>query len=143
MSEAGAGGMILANTDAQGESTVPDEHCLPATHVGDDDGDRLRDWLDGGSNHSGRLTGTLRFISQQRAGRLAASSSRGPAVGAAGVMKPNVTAPGTDVLAALTQTNPAGDGPGVDGLGGGPRAQRAAGRTGRGRRGCLTWCAPT
>lgn len=112
--EAGAGGMILANTDAQGESTVPDEHCLPATHVGDNDGDRLRDWLGSGSNHSGRLTGTLRFISQQRAGRLAASSSRGPAVGANGVMKPNVTAPGTDVLAALTETNPAGNGPGPD-----------------------------
>ena len=31
---AGAGGMILANTDAEGESIISDQHCLPAMHVG-------------------------------------------------------------------------------------------------------------
>src|SRR6056297_2734129 len=55
---AGAAGMILANTDEQGESTDADQHCLPATHVGSADGDRLREWLDSGSGQQGRLTGT-------------------------------------------------------------------------------------
>jgi len=109
---AGAGGMILANTDDQGESTVDDEHCLPATHVGDTDGDRLRDWLASGSGHRGRLTGTQRFVDPDRAGRLSNSSSRGPTVGAPDVMKPNVTAPGSNVLAAGTEINEIGDGPG-------------------------------
>lgn len=111
---AGAGGMILANTDDQGESTAADEHCLPATHVGDTTGDRLRDWLASGSGHRGRLTGTARFVDPDRAGRLNSSSSRGPSFGAPDVMKPNVTAPGTNVLAAGTQINATGDGPGAD-----------------------------
>jgi len=111
---AGAGGMILANTDAQGESTNADQHCLPATHVGDAEGDRLRDWLASGSGQQGRLTGTQRFIDESAAGRLAGSSSRGPAVDAPDLMKPNVTAPGTSILAAGTETNLAGTGPGLD-----------------------------
>src|SRR6056297_2133978 len=109
---AGAAGMILANTDLDGESTNADEHCLPATHVGDSDGDRLRDWLDTGSGQQGRLTGTQRFIDESAAGRLAGSSSRGPAVGAPDLMKPNVTAPGSSILAASTATDADGTGPG-------------------------------
>src|SRR6056297_1072333 len=109
---AGAAGMILANTDAQGESTNADQHCLPATHVGDADGDRLRDWLDSGSGQQGRLTGTQRFVDESLAGLLNDSSSRGLAVDAPNLMKPNVTAPGTGILAAGTETNAAGTGPG-------------------------------
>jgi len=111
---AGAAGMILANTQAQGESTTSDRHCLPATHVGASDGDRLRDWLASGSDQRGRLTGTERFVDAQAAGRLSNASSRGPAVGAPDVMKPNVTAPGTNILAAGTDINETGDGPTPD-----------------------------
>ncbi len=108
---AGAAGMILANTDLDGESTASDEHCLPATHVGQAQGDRLRDWLATGSDQRGRLTGTERFIDPQAAGRLAQSSSRGPAEDAPDVMKPNVTAPGSNILAAGTDINETADGP--------------------------------
>jgi len=112
---AGAAGMILANTEeAGGESTNADQHCLPATHVGVSDGDRLRDWLASGSGQQGRLTGTQRFVDQSAAGRLNDSSSRGPATDAPDLMKPNVTAPGTSILAAGTETDEAGTGPGPD-----------------------------
>lgn len=97
---AGAGGMILANTDAQGESVNGDQHCLPAMHIGDSDGDRIRSWLASGSGHQGRLTGTIRVVDDDFGGRLNTSSSRGPSIGSPDTMKPNVTAPGTDVLAA-------------------------------------------
>lgn len=110
---AGAAGMILANTQADGESTSADQHCLPATHVGAADGDRLRDWLDTGSGQQGRLTGTQRFVDDSVAGRLNDSSSRGPAIGAPDVMKPNVTGPGTFILAAGTETDGPGTGPGA------------------------------
>lgn len=110
----GAAGMILANTQAEGESTNSDQHCLPATHVGENDGDQLRDWLETGGGHQGRLTGTSRFVDPQTAGRLNDSSARGPAVGASDVMKPNLVAPGTNILAAGTQTDEAGTGPGPD-----------------------------
>jgi len=107
--DAGAAGMILANTDAQGEATNSDEHCLPATHVGAQDGDLLRDWLAAGSNHSGRLTGTARLTSPEFGGLVNTSSSRGPAAFAPDVMKPNVIAPGTNILAATA--NPPNEGP--------------------------------
>ena len=111
---AGAGGMILANTEEQGESTNNDRHCLPATHIGADDGDRIRDWLDSGSSHRGRLSGTTRVVAESVSGRLNPSSSRGPAVGARDLMKPNITAPGTNVLAASTGLDDAGTGPSDD-----------------------------
>jgi hypothetical protein len=97
---AGAGGMILANTDEQGESTNADRHCLPAMHVGAADGDRVRNWLASGSEHRGLLSGTSRVVDSRFGGRVNTSSSRGPSVGAPDVMKPNVTAPGTDIIAA-------------------------------------------
>ncbi|MDT8410049.1 MAG: S8 family serine peptidase [Wenzhouxiangellaceae bacterium] len=111
---AGAGGMILANTAEQGEATDADTHCLPATHVGADDGDRLRNWLATGSGHRGRLGGAERVVDPDRAGLINRSSSRGPASGSPDTMKPNVTAPGTRVLAASTQLDAAGTGPGAD-----------------------------
>ncbi|MDT8437975.1 MAG: S8 family serine peptidase [Wenzhouxiangellaceae bacterium] len=100
---AGAGGMILANTNQAGdESTNSDNHCLPAAHLGASDGDRLRAWLAAGSNHRGEITATTRVVDARQSGLLNASSSRGPSVGAPNLMKPNVTAPGTDILAAST-----------------------------------------
>ncbi len=110
--EAGAGGMILANTAAQGDDTRRDEHCLPATHIDDVQGDRLRDWLSSGTSHGGRLTATERFIDPALEGEINDSSSRGPAFDSPGLMKPNVSAPGTSVLAAVTQINATEDGPG-------------------------------
>ncbi|MDX1624966.1 MAG: S8 family serine peptidase [Wenzhouxiangellaceae bacterium] len=97
---AGAAGMILANTDEQGESINADRHCLPATHIGDEDGDAVREWLSQGSGHRGQLTGTFRTTNDDFGGLLNTSSSRGPAFDAPGVMKPNITGPGTSILAA-------------------------------------------
>ena len=112
--EAGAGGMILANTSAQGDSVQRDEHCLPATHIDSEQGDRLRDWLSSGNGHAGRLTGTQRYVDPSLSGEINNSSSRGPAGDAPGLMKPNVTAPGTSVLAAVTEINATEDGPGAN-----------------------------
>lgn len=97
---AGAAGYILANTDGQAESIVADQHCLPAVHLGDRDGDTLRSWLDSGSNHSGRITDS-RIVSDPELGDvLAASSSRGPALDIPGLMKPDLAAPGSNILGA-------------------------------------------
>ncbi|MEN1727509.1 MAG: S8 family serine peptidase [Pseudomonadota bacterium] len=97
---AGAGGMILANTDAQGADVVAEEHCLPALHVGNEDGNELRDWLSQGSNHQARIPFSARQVNPAFGGRLNNSSGRGPGSGAPDVMKPNVTAPGTNILGA-------------------------------------------
>jgi hypothetical protein len=95
---AGAGGMILANTDAQGADIVLEEHCLPTLHVDNQDGDQLREWLASGSGHQGRIPFSQRQVNPAFGGRLASSSGRGPGSGAPNVMKPNLTAPGTNIL---------------------------------------------
>ncbi len=97
---AGAGGYILANTGEFGESVNSDEHCLPAVHVGQADGDVLRDWLDSGSGHSGRISGMAREQQSDFGDRIAAFSSRGPAPTVPDLFKPDVSAPGVDILAA-------------------------------------------
>ncbi len=97
---AGAGGMILANTDAQGADIVAEEHCLPALHVDNTDGNEIKEWLSTGSNHQGRIPFTTRQVNPAFGGRLASSSGRGPGSGAPNVMKPNLTAPGTNILGA-------------------------------------------
>ncbi len=98
---AGAGGFILANTEDQGESVVADDHCLPATHIGDKDGDKLRDWLASGSNHEGSISGYSLVEQDSFGDQVNQSSSRGPGLPpVADVLKPNVIAPGTSILAA-------------------------------------------
>lgn len=98
---AGAAGYILANTDETGEDIVSDNHCLPASHVGDEDGDVLRAWLDSGSNHQGSISGFVLARQDRFGDRLDDSSSRGPASPPVHeTLKPNLIAPGKSILAA-------------------------------------------
>lgn len=97
---AGAGGMILVNTAAEGESVVADDHYLPATHLGFQDGQRLKAWLAQGSGHQGRLGGLTRFLDPARADVLAGSSSRGHPWPHWDYLKPDLSAPGSSILAA-------------------------------------------
>ncbi|MCF6301320.1 MAG: S8 family serine peptidase, partial [Proteobacteria bacterium] len=76
--QAGAGGYILANTVGQQESIVADNHCLPATHLGNNDGSKLRDWLDSGADHMGEITGQTLVYDDALGDIMNSSSSRGP-----------------------------------------------------------------
>jgi subtilisin family serine protease len=101
---AGAGGYVLANTDEDGESTFADAHCLPATHIGDQDGDVLRAWLGSGSGHMARISGFDFFEVDAAGDRLASGSSRGPnPPPVQDVLKPNLIAPGVEVLGAYAE----------------------------------------
>ncbi|WP_191621407.1 S8 family serine peptidase [Marinihelvus fidelis] len=102
--EAGAAGYVLANTELNGEATDSDEHCLPATHVGKTDGDILRSWLDSGIGHQAAFSGfTIAHVDS--AGDLLSSfSSRGPTrPPAEDILKPNLLAPGFDILGASSE----------------------------------------
>lgn len=99
--EAGAGGYVLANTDANGESITSDNHCLPATHLGAEDSNELRTWLDSGSGHQGFISGSSSIASDDFGDRLSIFSSRGPNLPPAeDILKPNVIAPGDLIWAA-------------------------------------------
>jgi subtilisin family serine protease len=97
---AGAGGYVLANTAADGESTVSDDHFLPAVHLGFNEGAQLKSWLALGGTHSGTISGVTAALDPQYGDILESSSSRGPYGFSGGVLKPDITAPGTNILAA-------------------------------------------
>ncbi len=103
---AGGGGMVLVNTAAEGESTISDDHFLPATHLGFSDGEVLKQWVranTGGA--SGRLTGVQALRDPAFGDVLASFSSRGPDPSNTGVMRPSLTAPGVNVLAPAHDTS--------------------------------------
>lgn len=102
---AGAGGMILANTEEQGRDTTSDAHCLPAVHVDSEQGDALRTWLASGDGHRGRITATNRVLDDGLADQIVSSSSRGPNPEIPGVVKPNLMAPGANILGASADAN--------------------------------------
>jgi uncharacterized repeat protein (TIGR01451 family) len=96
----GAGGFILANMPANGESTNGDTHYLPAIHVGVSQADWLRGWVAGNANTMGTI-GPFAYGRNARDGDIMASfSSRGPQR-AFDVLKPDISGPGVDVLAAV------------------------------------------
>lgn len=99
--EGGAGGMILANDAANGNSLVGDAHALPAVHISYAQGNILRNWVANGDGHTGTITGTIADTNPANGDAMASFSSRGPDKSVPGVLKPDVTAPGVDILAAV------------------------------------------
>ena len=106
----GAGGYILANTEASnlelGDTVVADDHCLPATHLNLDDGEKLRAWLGSGTTHQGSLSGFSIVHIDEAGDQVAHSSSRGPGLPPIqNVLKPDLIAPGTEILGASSVDN--------------------------------------
>lgn len=97
---AGGGGSILINTQADGESVVADAHSIPTTHIGYQGGAALKAWLATGTGHQGRLEGVQIRNEPVLGDVLSSSSSRGPNPIALGTLKPDLTAPGSTILAA-------------------------------------------
>ncbi len=98
----GAGGMVLANSAADGEGLVGDPHELPAVHIGYRDAQALEAWVrDGGTGHTATIAGTTIDTAAENGDVMAGFSSRGPNKPVPGVLKPDITGPGVDVLAAV------------------------------------------
>ncbi|XP_027335845.1 subtilisin-like protease SBT1.1 [Abrus precatorius] len=95
----GGAGMILLNSENQGEELFADPHVLPATSVGASASKVIRSYI-----HSSKApTASISFIGttfEDPAPVMAAFSSRGPSAVGPDVIKPDVTAPGVNILAA-------------------------------------------
>ncbi|XP_010501588.1 PREDICTED: subtilisin-like protease SBT1.4 [Camelina sativa] len=100
---AGGAGMILANTASSGEELTADSHLVPATMVGAKAGDQIRDYI----KTSDSPTATINFLGTMigpspPSPRVAAFSSRGPNHLTPVILKPDVIAPGVNILAGWT-----------------------------------------
>ncbi|WP_457667389.1 S8 family peptidase [Thiolapillus sp.] len=102
----GAKGFVLANTAEQGESLNMDPHSIPAIHIGVADGDVLRAWLASGSGHLATLSGTAKEVNAAFGDIMASFSSRGPNRPLPDIIKPDISAPGVGIIAALGVDDP-------------------------------------
>ncbi|KAK8931366.1 Subtilisin-like protease [Platanthera zijinensis] len=100
---AGGVGMILANTKENGDELIADPHLIPATTVGASAGDKIRAYISSASTPTATIVfqGTI-IGDDPPAPKVAAFSSRGPNYRTLEILKPDVIAPGVNILAAWT-----------------------------------------
>ena len=95
----GAGGLVAANLYTW-QTVFESGSVLPAVQIDAGKADQLRTWLASGAGHVGSITG-FSFVSDPAAADvLAWFSSRGPNPVVIDVLKPDLIAPGVDILAA-------------------------------------------
>ncbi|XAR72707.1 Tripeptidyl-peptidase II [Bertholletia excelsa] len=100
--KAGGVGMILANSASNGEGLVGDAHLIPACSVGASEGEAIKAYV----NSSSLATATIHFggtvIGIRPAPVVASFSARGPNALNPEILKPDLIAPGVNILAAWT-----------------------------------------
>ncbi len=102
VSEQGGAGMILANTDPD-DSLNTDNHYVPSLHVSSSDGAAIAAYLESaGPDATAELGGGQKVTGTDSV--VAAFSSRGPNGLSEDILKPDVAAPGVNILAANTPT---------------------------------------
>ncbi|PKI41107.1 hypothetical protein CRG98_038635 [Punica granatum] len=101
--EAGGAAMILANTEINDEEDSVDVHVLPATQIGFREAIRLKAYINSTRRATARLVFGGTVIGKSRALSVALFSSRGPSLTDPGILKPDVIAPGVNIIAAWPQ----------------------------------------
>ncbi|KAF7828649.1 subtilisin-like protease SBT1.7 [Senna tora] len=100
---AGGLGMVLANTAANGEELVADAHLLPATAVGEKAGDAIKSYLFSDSQPTVKILFEGTKVGIQPSPVVAAFSSRGPNGITPQILKPDLIAPGVNILAGWSK----------------------------------------
>ncbi|KAJ6830277.1 putative subtilisin-like protease SBT1.6 [Iris pallida] len=100
--EAGGVGMVLANGISNGEGLVGDAHVLPACAVGSDEGDALKSYISSAPNPTATITFQGTELGVKPAPVVASFSGRGPNGLSPEILKPDLIAPGVNILAAWT-----------------------------------------
>ena len=99
---AGGVGMILANTDSYGEELVADAHRLPTAALGQNTADAIKAYISSDSNPTATIGTAVTKLGVQPSPVVAAFSSRGPNPLTPGILKPDLIAPGVNILAGWT-----------------------------------------
>ncbi|XP_068658667.1 subtilisin-like protease SBT1.4 [Aristolochia californica] len=100
---AGGVGMILANTAESGEELIADSHLIPATMVGEAAGSKILSYVRSDPSPVATILFRGTVIGPSPAApKVAAFSSRGPNYRSPEILKPDVIAPGVNILAGWT-----------------------------------------
>ncbi|KAJ4812212.1 Subtilisin-like protease SBT1.2 [Rhynchospora pubera] len=98
--EAGGAAMVLANAEINQFEDSVDVHVLPATVIGYDEGVQLKKYINSSTRPTARfIYGGTKF-GLSRAPTVALFSARGPSATIPSVLKPDMIAPGVNIIAA-------------------------------------------
>ncbi|XP_030967215.1 subtilisin-like protease SBT5.3 [Quercus lobata] len=100
---AGALGMILANNEINGNEITADAHVLPATQVNFTNGVSIFTYINQTRSPKACITRVTTLLGTKPAPFMAAFSSKGPSTITPEILKPDITAPGVNVIAAYTE----------------------------------------
>jgi hypothetical protein len=104
VSDTGGIGMVHANTNAS-QSVNADLHFLPTIHIDSTDGAAARAYSQT-SGATATIAGGIPVVAE--APEVAGFSSRGPALAGGDLLKPDIMAPGVDIIAAVAPPDNAG-----------------------------------
>jgi subtilisin family serine protease len=100
----GAVGVVIANIEGSAATIINQAHSLSTVHIVKEKTAVLKAYIAANPNTAVASLGNLRatFDPTVKAPIMSGTSSRGPNVANANILKPDMTAPGTDILAAVT-----------------------------------------
>ncbi|CAA7015363.1 unnamed protein product [Microthlaspi erraticum] len=101
--EAGGVAMILANTEINQEEDSIDVHLLPATLIGYAESVVLKGYVNATVKPKARIIFGGTVIGRSRAPEVAQFSARGPSLANPSILKPDMIAPGVNIIAAWPQ----------------------------------------
>ncbi|XP_062227441.1 subtilisin-like protease [Phragmites australis] len=97
---AGGAGMILMNQFPQGYDTLAEAHVLPVSHVDYAAGSAIKSYINSTANPTAQIYFRGTVLGTSPAPSIVFFSSRGPSHQNPGILKPDITGPGVNVLAA-------------------------------------------
>eukprot|EP00270_Netrium_digitus_P017002 TRINITY_DN6170_c0_g1_i1.p1 TRINITY_DN6170_c0_g1~~TRINITY_DN6170_c0_g1_i1.p1 ORF type:complete len:600 (-),score=105.08 TRINITY_DN6170_c0_g1_i1:26-1561(-) len=104
MFSAGSAGVILYNDKAVGENLIAIASSIPVVNLGYKDGQRLLQYCTTARNLKVSIQSSHQAVTNISVPKVASFSSRGVNSVAPGILKPDVIAPGVNILAAWSQS---------------------------------------
>ncbi|KAG0457124.1 hypothetical protein HPP92_022281 [Vanilla planifolia] len=98
----GGKGMVLVNNFINGNNIVAKLHVLPATHISDSDALKLFSYLNSTKSPMGTISYPITMLGTKPAPSMAPFSSQGPNTITPEILKPDIIAPGVNIIAAYT-----------------------------------------
>ncbi|KAL5716524.1 hypothetical protein ACHQM5_018201 [Ranunculus cassubicifolius] len=102
---AGGVGYILGNSLANGDELTVDAHVLPATAVVYNDAIKILNYINSTKKPLARIDPVMTVLDTKPAPFMAAFSSTGPSAMVPNILKPDITAPGLNILAAWSEAS--------------------------------------
>ncbi|KAL3849737.1 hypothetical protein ACJIZ3_011619 [Penstemon smallii] len=98
--KAGGAGVVIANVAPIGEGLIADPHLIPGIAITESAGHTVRDYISSSPNAKATIVFRGTELGVKPAPIVASFSSRGPNLDSPYVLKPDIVAPGVNILAA-------------------------------------------